>query len=116
MAVLTRVNGSVFADQFQGRKLTYVQITGTGLGTNYNAVGSNFETIIRALEGFMFITIIFTPDANNVIVACENTPSDFTAATAAVNSAQSIQVTMQQVATIGATWGTTIPAPLSPNP
>lgn len=104
MAVVTRTHGTIIADQFQGRNLTYVKISGTGIGTSYNSVGSNFELAIRALEGFMAITIIFIPSANVAVIAAENAPSDFTDATTAVNAAQGVTCTLAATVLTGTTW------------
>jgi hypothetical protein len=117
MASFSRVHGSIVADQFQGRTLTYIELSGTGIGTGYGSVGSPYEAAIRALEGFAVVTIIFVPTANVGIVACENVPysatgpgtgnslSDWlTAAGAAVTSASGISVTLTSVSLAGTTW------------
>ena len=89
MASLSRVHGAVAADQFQGRALTYIKISGTGIGTSYGSIDSNFEKAVRALEGF---------------VAVENAPSDLTDATAAVNAAQAVTCTLAATVLTGTTW------------
>jgi hypothetical protein len=104
MASLSRVHGSVAADQFQGRALTYVKLSGTGIGTGYGSIDSNFEKAIRAIEGFMYVTIIFTPAANVAVLAVENAPSDYTDATTAVNAAQSVTCTLAATVLTGTTW------------
>ena len=104
MAEVTRYHGAVAADQFQGRALTYVKISGTGIGSSYGSVNSAFEKGIRALEGFMVVTIIFTPAANVAVVAVENAPSDFTDAAAAVSASSGVSCTLAATVLTGTTW------------
>jgi hypothetical protein len=104
MASLSRVHGAVATDQFQGRALTYIKISGTGIGTSAGSIDSNFEKAIRALQGFVVVTIIYAPAANVGIVAVENAPSDLTDATAAVNAAQSVTCTLAASVLTGTTW------------
>lgn len=104
MASLSRVHGAVAADQFQGRELTYIKISGTGIGTGYGSIDSNFEKAVRALQGFAVVTIIHIPSANVGVVAVENAPSDLTDAAAAVNAAQAVSCTLAATVLTGTTW------------
>lgn len=104
MASLSRVHGAVSADQFQGRALTYVKLSGTGIGTGYGSIDSNFEKAVRALEGFVVVTIIFTPAANVAVLAVENAPSDLSDAEDAINAAQGVSCTLAATTLTGTTW------------
>ena len=104
MDSLSRVHGSVAADQFQGRALTYLKLSGTGIGTGYASIDSNFEKAVRALEGFVVVTIIFTPAANVAVFAVENAPSDLSDAEDAINAAQGVSCTLAATVLTGTTW------------
>lgn len=104
MASLSRVHGAVSADQFQGRALTYIKMSGTGIGTGYGSIDSNFEKAVRALEGFVVVTIIFAPAANVAVLAVENAPSDLSDAEDAVNAAQAVSCTLAATVLTGTTW------------
>lgn len=78
--LLTRVNGGAFPigsvgqTLVTGRPLTFYTVGLTGVHTNYSAVDSDFEKLVRAIETVGSIELLGTPggDAFRVAISGAN--------------------------------------------
>jgi hypothetical protein len=66
---IARVNGGAFPVAVTGRSLTMYTVTKTGVQTGSDAVDSDFEKLVRAIQTIASIEILGTPAAGAFRVA-----------------------------------------------
>ena len=86
---ITRVNGGAAPVVTTGRALSMFTVSSAGVHTSYNAVDSDFEKLIRALETVGTVEILGTPSSGAFRVALTGTSANATALTTLCNSAVS---------------------------
>jgi len=70
---ITRVSGGAAPIVTTGRALSMFTVSSSGVHTSYNAVDSDFEKLIRALETVGTVEILGTPSSGAFRVALSGT-------------------------------------------
>lgn len=86
MAV-TRVSGGAAPIVTTGRALSMFTVSSSGVHTNYNAVDSDFEKLVRALETVSTVEILGTPSSGAFRVAVSGTSATASDLTTICNTA-----------------------------
>ena len=86
---ITRVSGGAAPVVTTGRSLSMFTVSSSGVHTSYNAVDSDFEKLVRALETVGTVEILGTPSSGAFRVALSGTSSDSSALTTLCNVAVS---------------------------
>lgn len=86
---ITRVSGGAAPIVTTGRALSMFTVSSSGVHTSYNAVDSDFEKLIRALETVGTVEILGTPSSGAFRVALSGTSVSAASLTTLCNAAVS---------------------------
>lgn len=86
---ITRVSGGAAPVVTTGRTLSMFTVSSSGVHTSYNAVDSDFEKLVRALETVGTVEILGTPSSGAFRVALSGTSANSSALTTLCNAAVS---------------------------